>query len=315
MIHMANLTTKLGDLVNPEVLADMISAKLPEKIVVTPFAHIDTTLEAQAGDTITVPHYEYIGDAEDIAEGVKAETVKLTSGITKATVKKAVKAVEITDEAKLSGYGDPYGQATSQLALSLASKMDKDAIDCILLPYEEDEDGEGNGGVQLLYDGSGSVIKYTGIVDAIDLFNEELNTEKVIFVNPKQVTQLRKDPNFLSADKYGTENRVMVTGEIGKIANCRVVPTRKVKLQETTTGEGASATTKKTYDCPIVKLTQDSETEDEVPAITIYMKRGVNVETDRDVLAKKDVISTDEHYTAALTDASKVVLATFKATA
>ena len=310
---MANQITMLGDLVNPEVLADMISAKIPNKIVVMPFAHIDNELQGKPGDTITVPHYEYIGDAEDLAEGIKAETVKLTTGTTAVKVKKAVKAVEITDEAKLSGYGDPYGQATSQLAKSIASKMDTDAMDCILRPYEEDEEGNGNGGVQLMFDGSASVIKYAGIVDAVDLFGEELNTEKVIFVNPKQVTQLRKDPEFISADKYGSKNHVMVTGEIGKVSNCRVVPTRKVKLQETTSGEGETATTKKVYACPIVKLTKDDETEDDVPAITIYMKRGVNVETDRDVLAKKDIISTDEHYTAALTDASKVVLATFKA--
>lgn len=306
--------TKSGDLVNPEVLADMISGKIPSKIVVTPFAHIDDTLVGQPGNEITVPRYQYIGDAEDLAEGVKAGTSKLTAGTTSTKVKKAVKAVEITDEAKLSGYGDPYGQATSQLAKSVASKMDVDAMDCILLPYEEDEDGVGNGGVQLIYDGSTQAIKYAGIVDAIDLFNEELNTEKVIFVNPKQVTQLRKDSEFISADKYGSENHVMVTGEIGKVANCHVVPTLKVKLHEEVSGDGASATTKKFYTCPIVKLAQDSETEDEIPAITIYMKRGVNVDTDRDALAKTDLISIDQHYAAALTDASKVVLAKFKAT-
>ncbi len=308
---MPNQTTKLGDLVNPEVLSDMISAKIPNKIVVTPFASVDDTLVGVPGNTITVPRYQYIGDAKDVAEGVKAETVKLTSGTSQATVKKAVKAVEITDEAKLSGYGDPYGEATGQLAKAIAAKMDADALDCLVLPYKEDSDGNGNGGVQLLYDGSASTIKYAGIVDAVDCFNEEVNTEKVIFVNPKQVSALRKDPDFISADKYAAG--VMLTGEVGKVANCRVVPTRKVAEQEIETGEGANATTKKVYACPIVKLTQDSETEEDTPAITVYMKRSVHTDTDRDALAKTDLISVDQHYTVALTDASKVVLATFKA--
>lgn len=300
---MAGQTTVLNDVINPEVMGDMISARIPTKIVVTPFATVDTTLQGAPGNTITVPRYEYIGDAEDIAEGVKAETVKLTAGSTQSTVKKAVKAVEITDEAKLSGYGKPYDQAASQIAKSIASKMDADAMACIVLGYAEEGDpAVGNGGVQLIFDGTAAQIKYTGIVDAVDLFNEELNTEKVIFVNPKQVTQLRKDPDFISADKYGSGTNVMMTGEIGRIANCRVVPSKKVVLD----GTGAY------YACPIVKLQTEEETEDDTAAITIYMKRGVQVETARDVLAKKDVISADEHYTVALSNAAKVVLAKFK---
>lgn len=54
---MSSVTTKLADLINPQVMADMISAKIPKKIVVAPFAKIDTTLTGQPGDTITVPQY------------------------------------------------------------------------------------------------------------------------------------------------------------------------------------------------------------------------------------------------------------------
>ena len=108
--------TKLANLVDPEVMADMVSATLPKKIKFTPIAHIDTTLVGQPGDTITVPKYAYIGDAEDIAEGVAMGTTVLTASTTKATVKKAGKGVEITDESVLSGYGDPLGNATDQLA-------------------------------------------------------------------------------------------------------------------------------------------------------------------------------------------------------
>ena len=62
--------TKLKNLVNPEVMADMISGKLTSKIQFASIAKIDTTLEGQAGDTITVPKYAYIGDADDVAEGL-----------------------------------------------------------------------------------------------------------------------------------------------------------------------------------------------------------------------------------------------------
>lgn len=85
---MARNVTKISDLIDPEVMADMISAKLPDKIRVTPFAKVDNTLEGAEGDTITVPSFNYIGDAEDVAEGVECGTTKLTAGSRKAKVKK-----------------------------------------------------------------------------------------------------------------------------------------------------------------------------------------------------------------------------------
>lgn len=284
---MANQTTMIADLINPQVMADMISAKVPSKLVVAPFAKVDTTLSGRPGNTITVPQYAYIGDAEDIAEGIAAETVKLETSTVEVTVKKAMKAVELTDEAVLSGYGNPVGETNSQLAKAIASKVDSDAMDALQT-------------AQLIYDGSASNIKYSGIVDAIDLFDEEVNTDKVIFVHPKQVTQLRKDSDFISADKYTGD--VVMTGEIGKIANCRVVASKKVPL------DSGSAN----YLCPIVKLNNDAETEEDAPALTVYLKRDTNVETDRVSLARKTDISVDKHYAVALSNTSKVVIAKFK---
>lgn len=280
--------TKIENLIDAEVMADAISAKVPSKIVVTPFAKVDTTLaEKNAGDTITVPRFAYIGDAEDVAEGVECGTVQLTADTTTATVKKAMKAVTLTDEAVLSGYGDPVGETNGQLAKAIASKVDVDAMEALQ-------------NAQLKFDGSGAKISYAGIVDAVDVFAEEFNSSKVIFVHPSQVGALRKDADFLAADKLA--ETVRVTGAIGKICNCEVVPSRKVPENEGGTG----------YVCPIVKLNEDGETEDDTPAITIYMKRDVNVETERHSLSRTTDISVDEIYTVALSNASKVVLATFK---
>jgi len=280
--------TKIANLVNPEVMGDMIAAKLPKKLQVIPFAAIDRTLVGVPGDTITVPSYTYIGDAEDVNEGVEAGVVVLGTSTKKATIKKAMKAVELTDEAVLSGYGDPVGNAENQLALSVASKIDSDAMDALLKTNTRK------------YDSKTKAISYDVIVDAIDLFEEEVNTEKVMFVNPKQVTTLRKDPNFISADKY--PNQVVMTGEIGMIANARIVATKKVALD----------TTSAFYTCPIIKLTHDDETEKDTAALTVYLKRDPNVEVDRKSLKRSTEISIDEFYTVAVSDDSKVVLAEIK---
>ena len=289
--------TKIEDLIVPEVMADMISAKVEAKVIISKIAKVDTTLQGQPGNEVTVPQYKYIGDAEDVAEGVAMGTAKLETGSTKFTIKKAGKGVSITDEAILSGYGDPVGEANKQLAMAIANKIDNDVVEVINKEYAL---GTAEDGVQLIYDGSAKVISYAGVVDAEDLFDEETSSDKILYVHPKQMTQLRKDADFISADKY--DGNVMTSGEVGKIGTCRVVRSKKVKLNS----EGTA------YLNPIVKLTNDAETEEDAPAVTIYLKRDTQVERERKADAGLTNIFTNKHYGVALTNTTKVVLAKFK---
>ena len=291
------MMTKVEDLIVPEVMADMISAKVEKKVIISKIAKVDTTLQGQPGNEVTVPQYKYIGDAEDVAEGVAMGTAKLETGSTKFTIKKAGKGVSITDEAILSGYGDPVGEANKQLALAIANKIDNDVVEVINKEYAL---GTAEDGVQLIYDGSAKVISYAGVVDAEDLFDEETSSDKILYVHPKQMTQLRKDADFISADKY--DGNVMTSGEVGKIGTCRVVRSKKVKLNS----EGTA------YLNPIVKLTNDAETEEDAPAVTIYLKRDTQVERERKADAGLTNIFTNKHYGVALTNTTKVVLAKFK---
>ena len=174
---MATNVTKITDLIVPEVMADMISAKVEEKVIISKIAKVDTTLQGQPGNEVTVPQYKYIGDAEDVAEGVAMGTAKLETGSTSFTIKKAGKGVSITDEAILSGYGDPVGEANRELATAIANKIDNDVVAVINKEYKA---STAEDGVKLIYDGSAKVINYAGVVDAEDLFDEEVSSDKVI---------------------------------------------------------------------------------------------------------------------------------------
>lgn len=160
-----------------------------------------------------------IGDAEDVAEGVAIGTTVLTASTTQAQVKKAAKAAELTDESVLSGLGDPMGQAVNQLTMSIAAKVDNDGYDALC-------------GASLVYNGTGAIIAYNGVVDANALFDDENDDglEKIMFINPAQEATLRKDANFMSKDKYPLE--VVMNGTIGAIAGAQVVKSKKVKRVE-----------------------------------------------------------------------------------
>lgn len=262
--------TKLVNMVNPQVMADMIAAQLPNKIKFAPLAIVDKTLVGQPGDTITIPAFKYIGDAEDLTEGVAMDTVLLETTTKSATIKEAGRAVEITDKAVNSGYGDPIGSANNQIIQAINAKVDTDCITALNT-------------ATLVHDDSTNVIGYKNIVDAIDKFKEEDDEPKVLFIHPLQKGTLRKDPDFIKASAMG-DNTVM-TGTIGEIAGCQVVASNKVP-------ESAGV-----YTNFIVKQ----------GALAIYLKAEPNIEEDRDILKRTTVIAASEYYVVALADDSKVV--------
>ena len=283
-------TTMLNDIINPQVMGDMIEAKIPHMLKFTPFAKVDTTLVGVPGDTKTVPSWNFVGAAEDVAEGAEIATKKLTASSATFSVKKAMQSVGITQESINSGLGDPVGAAEAQLAKSIAVKLDADVLAAAMT-------------ATLSHDAAAK-ISYAGIVDAVGVLDEEENTDKVMFIAPAQITALRKDADFVDKNKYG--NDVMVTGEIGMVGNTRIVPSKQIVKN----GDG-------NYVCPIIKLepasTETEYAETELPAITIFLKKDIQVDPEWFPKTQTHDITAAKYYGVALTNAAKVVLATFKA--
>lgn len=283
---MAVGTTTLAQMVKPQVMADMISSNLPKAIKFVNILTIDNRLEGAPGNEVTVPAFEYIGDAKDVAEGAPIDLSMLTTTTKKFTIKKAGHGVKITDEAVLSGYGDPLGEAVRQLGLSIAAKIEEDVIAAL--------------GTTTLSITSATPIDYQGIVNGVDKFVEESDIPKVLFIHPEQLTQIRKSQDFIDKNKYGGE--LMMTGAIGTICGVEVVVSRRVPKS------GGNFTNFMVQMAPNV-----GEGTPSLPALTLYMKRNVAVESDRDIISKLTVITADEHYGVALTNPGRVLKMTFKA--
>ena len=253
--------SKLSNMINPEVLGAFLETKLVDAIKLSPLAVVGTELQGRAGNTLTLPTWQYIGDAADLAEGAADVPVSLEAQSREITIKKASKAVEITDEALLSGYGNPADEIASQLLTSIASKVEADCFTAL-----------GTATLKQVGDVSADTV-----ADALVKFGEDLDEEMFLFINPADYATIRKNANF----SYVNGQQMTIGGTVGFIFNCAVVVSNRVPAQS----------------AYIVKR----------GALGIELKRGVNVESDRDILRKTNVYSVDEHYVAYLRDASKVI--------
>lgn len=213
--------TKMANMINPEVMGDMINAKIEAQLKLTPYAKVDTSLQGVAGDTKTIPSWNYVGDAENIGENTQIDYTQMSASSATFTIGKAGKGITLTSEAINSGYGNPVGQAESQLAKAIAGKVDSDVLEAA---YD----------ATMIVDKSANPIGYDAIVDAVTKFeDEEDGIEKVMFINPKQEATLLKDADFISADKFTAG--VAVNGSIGKIAGCWIKKSKKVKSVDAVT--------------------------------------------------------------------------------
>lgn len=271
--------TKIEQMVNPEVLADMVSAKLPKMIKFTPLAYVERELVGQPGNTVTVAKWVYSGDAKDITEGEAIVPDQLTTDKSTMTIKKAGKGVEVTDEALLSGYGDPLGQAAHQIALAIANKVDNDLATEAAKATQYVDDAPTTG---------------DALDKALAVFSDEEDAHYVAVINPEDAIALRSNTvkEWLRGSEIGANT--VVSGTFGETHGVQIVRSKKV-----TKGKGF-----------LVKVSAVETDTDDVAkygAFVINLKRDVAVETDRDILKKTTVITGDEHYGVYLYDPTKVV--------
>lgn len=261
--------TYLSNLFNPEVVGDMLNQKLTDAIKLAPLATIYNNLQGRPGNTITLPYYSYIGSAAEVAEGADISISQLTEQTKEVTIKKYGKGVQITDEAVLSGYGDPIGQATMQMALAIA-----DAVDNSLLAALD---------ANTVKHAITAKMTPDDIADALVLFGEDIDGEKVLLTDAAGYATLRKTDDWIPNTEIGAN--MIIRGSVGMVHGCQVVVTNRIK----------SSGNKTNYH--IVKP----------GALAIYMKRDTMVEVDRDIINKSTVMTADKHFATYLLDSSKAI--------
>lgn len=280
--------TTAADLIVPEVWADMSQARFTGAVRVLNSGAVQTddTLVGQPGDTINFPKWDALGELDDLTEGVAMDTTVMGQRSSSATIREAGKAVEITDKALLTGLGDPRDEAQRQFGILAARKVDA----ALIAQAQADETAQG-GGTPYTFTTAAGKTKFTwadAAVPALAMFGDEWEPSEFagLFLNSAQQAEAMADPQFIDASKLGTATAVR-TGQVGVIAGVPVILTNRIAAGK-------------------FMLLKNN-------ALGALYKRRPIVETDRDILKRTTVITTNVHYAVKRLDDKGVLVGTLAA--
>lgn len=196
-----------------------------------------------------------IGAASAVSEGYDIPLTRLVESTKQVSVIKLAKAIQMTDEAVLSGYGDPLGEAAAQLATAVDDGIDTELLAALA----------GNTAAAQNYStaDSGTALLPDDIRKALAKFGEDMDGTKILYVTPDFYTKLL-GTDWIPASEIAAN--VRVKGVAGMAYGCQVVVTNRL------------VSSGNLY---IVKP----------GALAVFFKRGVMIETDRDILNQSTVLT------------------------
>ena len=246
---------------------DLLTTQVNARSMMT----IDNSLTATAGMTKTINTYTYSGVAEELAVGV-GNTTSTRGSIAYVgkdyVVKMVQQAADYYDEdfMKDNLIVDFMLKGATQV---MTNKMTSDFYAALAT--------KGSGSTELVKGvtfAKGKALSYDVIVDAISELNVEDESGIFIVIPNAWKASLRKDADYKSAQM----GEVIYNGQVGIIAGIPVIATK--------------ALTDKAY-----VMTKE--------AVTLFMKKDVEVEQERDADTRKNSIYLRDCYICALTDATK----------
>lgn len=275
---MATINTKL---IVPEVYAELVREKITGKCKVAQFAVTKGNLMGQAGETVKFPAYKYVGDASDWTIGTAMTAGELEQTTTSATIKAiAAPGVNIYDYDDAVAMGRQINEAASQQAVSIARKMDTDAIDaCLTSPLKKKLAAK-------------NIVTQDELIAMLGLFGDDRDSADfdAIVIHSVFAPSFYSMDMFVSREKTMTKdgNGIAVNGVIGYFLDIPVVLSDR--LYDTTSQEGFILMMKKN-------------------ALSLLPKESPFTEVARDASKRLSTIYTSDFYALALTDDSAVIYA------
>ncbi len=261
-------TTARSDLILPDILAEEVIKGFTGMNALdgTGVVTMNPGLQAgpsEVGNTVTVPFFDSIGEAEEVTENGALTPVKMTQSSETATVVRFGKAVSIgglAKRAKDTGK-DPYQIASAAILEMIRRKVDSLAIDRLVSRAVS---------ASLVYDGSAATASVTDIIQALKGFGDELDSNELALwiMNSKPYWDAAS-----LADSTGRALFVPAQGE--RLAMISGAPVRMSNKSNLLVG-----TTPAQYYSLACKR----------GAVACWFNENVSVEIERDALADTDVL-------------------------
>lgn len=231
---------------------------------------VDDSLAENAGMIKTINTYTYSGSAEEVAAGAGNTTRGSVTHVGKDyTVKMVQQAFDYTDEDFMKD-NVIVDMGIKGATSVMSNKMTTDFYAALAT-----KNAAGNAElVSSITFAKGSSLSYDVIVDAISELNIEDESKIFVVIPNKWKAALRKDADYVSA----RQGEVVYNGQVGTICGIPVVATK--------------ALTDKAY-----VMTKE--------AVTLFLKKDVEVEQERDADTRKNSIYLRDCYICALTDATR----------
>lgn len=251
---------------------DLLSTKINHRSLMT----IDTELQGSEGMTKTINTYTYTGEAEILGVGVGSTEGK------RGSVSYVGKDYTVNCVQEAFDYFDEDFMKDSKV-VDMGVKGATDVMTNLLTSkfYEALATKQGEqelvGKTEFV---KGGAISYDTVVDAIADMNVEDESKLVLVLPTEWKADIRKDSDYKAAQL----GEVVYNGQVGTIAGIPVVCSKVLNA--------AGSNKAKAY-----LLTPE--------AVTLFIKKNVEVEQDRDKDKRLNSIYLREYYICALTDATK----------
>lgn len=265
--------TTISNIIDPEVLADQIAAKYPDKLVLgqSSLVAVNSTFPlGSPGTKFKIPFWKRMGTFGALTEGTAMTPTNITTGAEYATVLRAGAAYEVYDTAALVSMADPTAEISDQVSRRAAEYIDgKLVVEAEKSPNLHDISGTGAG----TYKEDTTITAMTKYLG--DNYQDLLNGG-VIFMHSKVYNDLIITGAI--SNQYQSGNDVLRTGVLPTISGMPIVLSDRVTKTTVSSVDY--------YNSYIIGP----------EALGLFYQRQVQVEFDRDILLSADVIAATVHF-------------------